>query len=254
MTVEGKELEPELGLVGKVAIVTGGGRGIGKACAMNLARAGSHVVVASRSKIELDETTEVLTELGAKVIAVQCDVTRHDECIRLGEKVMAEFGRIDILINNAGAELSGKLVKSDPATWAGVISVNLVGSFNMCHVIVPHMIAGGGGRIVMIGSGVGHSPRVGQSAYGSSKAGLSYLTQSLAQEVWQDGIDVNEVVPGPVATRMTGEIFNLGEPPLGVPSERVKAPSEVADFVEWLLRQRFGGPTGQVFSLARRPL
>lgn len=239
----------------KVVLVTGAGRGIGRACALSFAQVGADVVLAARTPSELESVAAEVAALGRRALAVPCDVSVYDDCAMLSAAALQALGRVDVLINNAGATLQGKVTECDPGAWASVVHLNVVGVFNVCHVVVPIMKKQGGGQIVMMGSGAGHAPAVGLSAYGASKAGLSYFAKVLSQEVWRHGIDVNEVVPGPVVTRLTQEHLAAGGGGLrSLPSERVKTPQEVGDFVRWLVQRPPGGPTGQVFSLARRPL
>ncbi|SKB08868.1 SDR family NAD(P)-dependent oxidoreductase [Aeromicrobium choanae] len=241
-------------VAGRVAVITGSGRGIGRACALDLARSGANIVLTSRTVAELDEVAAEIEALGSSALVIPGDVADYESCSRMAQTAFDAFGQIDILINNAGAGGPCTVADSDPSVWAGIISLNLIGPFNMTHAVLPHMIKAGSGRIVMIGSGLGHNAVAGLSAYGASKAGLSHLTKILADEVWAHGIDVNEVVPGPVITKLTEGLVAVGEAPDGLPSERVKTPEEVGDLIGWLLRQRVGGPTGQIFSLARRSL
>ncbi len=238
----------------KVAVVTGSGRGIGRACALELAAAGADIVLLSRTSAELETVADEVRALGSKALALPCDVSDYDACDGVVRTAVDAFGRIDVLVNSAGKGAPTPFLESEPAEWADVIAVNLIGPFNIARAVIPHMVDAGGGRIILIGSGLGHSPVAGMSAYGSSKAGMSYLAKTLSEEVWEYGIDVNEVIPGPVATRLTEGLLHEGEAPEGLPSERVKSPAEVAELVGWLTRQRVGGPTGQVFSLARRAL
>lgn len=238
----------------KVAVVTGSGRGIGRACALELAGAGADIVLVSRTTTELESVADEVQALGSRALALPCSISDYEACDGVVRKAVDEFGRIDVLVNSAGSGAPKPVMDSEPTEWADVIAVNLIGSFNMSRAVLPHMVDAGGGRIIMIGSGLGHSPVAGMSAYGSSKAGMSYLMKTLSEEVWEYGIDVNEVIPGPVATRLTEGLVREGEAPEGLPSERVKSPTEVAELVGWLTRQRIGGPTGQIFSLARRAL
>ena len=166
----------------------------------------------------------------------------------------AELGRLDILVNNAGggAAPGHRVVESDPVLWAQTIALNLLGVYYVTHAALPHLIAAGGGKIVNVGSGARVMPFT--EAYAAAKAGLWVFTQGLAMEVWEHDIDVNEVIPGPVMTRLTESMFTTSGPPPFAPSERVKDPEEPAELILWLVRQRRGGPTGQSFSLARRPL
>ncbi|SDE66018.1 SDR family NAD(P)-dependent oxidoreductase [Rhodococcus tukisamuensis] len=241
-------------LTDKVAVVTGAGRGIGRACALQLAGAGANVVLASRTTSELQAVAAEVEALGSKALVVPCDVAEYSACSDVARSAFDTFGRIDVLVNNAGTGAPCPVLEAEPEEWAGVIALNLIGPFNMSRAVLPHMIDSGGGRIIMIGSGLGHSPMGGLTAYGSSKAGMSHFMKALSDEVWEHGIDVNEVIPGPVATKLTEALVTVGEAPEGLPSERVKSPYEVAELVGWLAQQRIGGPTGQIFSLARRAL
>ena len=242
-------------LAGRVALVTGGGRGIGRATALVLAGAGADVAVAARSEGEIAAVADEVRALGRRALAVACDVTCFDACRTAVERAVGELGRLDVLVANAGgAEEHRPVLESDPARWAWTVSVNLVGVYNTCRAALPALVAAGGGKIVTIGSGMGHAPGPGNSAYNAAKAGAWMLTRCLAQEVWEQGIDVNEVVPGPVLTRLTEDRLVVGQPPPFAASERVKEPEEVAELVLWLATRPPGGPTGQSFSLARRPL
>lgn len=242
-------------LKNRVAIVTGAGRGIGRAGALALARSGAHIVLAARSGGEIDAVAAEVAALGVRALPVITDVTVFEECQHLAKAAAEEFGRIDVLVNNAGGgDTSSRLVDSDPRLWADTVTLNLVSVFNVSRAVLPHMIEAGFGRVVNIGSGTGYSAVSGTSAYGAAKAGVAHLTRVLAQEVWRHGIDVNELVPGPVATRLTEADFTPGQTPRLSPSERVKEPEEVAELLLWLLERPTGGPTGQLFSLARRPL
>jgi 3-oxoacyl-[acyl-carrier protein] reductase len=186
---------------------------------------------------------------------VRCDVTSYDDCRSAVEATVAQLGRLDILVNNAGGFAEhAAVVDSDPGRWAATITANLLGVYHCTRAALPVMISAQVGKIINIGSGMGHAVATGNSAYSASKAATWMLTQVVAQEVWPHGIDVNEVVPGPVYTQLTEGIFRPDAPPPYTPSERVKLPEEVAELVLWLALRPKGGPTGQTFSLARRPL
>lgn len=243
-------------LSGRSALVTGGGRGIGRATAVALARHGAKVCVVARSEPELVDAVAEVESMGGVAQAVVADVKDYDDCSRAIRVAREAFSApIDIVVNNAGGGLADcPVIDSDPTEWVSQIEVNLVGVYNMCHAALPGMIDRGGGHIVNVGSGLGYSAGAGLSAYGSAKAAVAHFTRILAQEVWQHGIAVNEVIPGPVATRLTQGIFEIGKPAAMAPSERVKSPEEVAELMLWLVGQKPDGPTAQCFSLARRPL
>lgn len=239
---------------GTVVVLTGASRGIGRAVAKRLAKAGARMVLGARDSDALRSLTTELRGDGHPAVAVPCDVTSPEHNTRLVEAALKEFGQIDVMIANAGIEMSRTLLKADVDEWVDVINTNLVGSFLATKSVLPVMKNQQRGQILFLGSGVGHSPTAGRSAYGASKAAVSHLSQTLAEEVWRYGIAVNEFIPGPVATSMTAGRFREGEQIEALPSERVKSPEEAAAFVETILRLGPQGPTGQVFSLARRPL
>lgn len=240
-------------LDGQVAVVTGGGRGIGRSIALAFAREGADVCLVARTQSQLEAVAAEVEGLSRRALAVTADVTSPGQVERLAEEVRAGFGRVHVLVNNAGGGMERRpVLESDPALWVRDIEVNLISAYLVSRAVLPLMIESGGGRVINIGSGMGHGP--GRGAYTVAKAGLWMLTQSLAEEVWQHGIDVNELIPGPVETELTRGRMAVGDPPPFAPSERVKYPDEVAPLAVWLASQAAGGPTGQSFSLARRPL
>ncbi|MCX7016245.1 MAG: SDR family oxidoreductase [Candidatus Sumerlaeota bacterium] len=241
-------------LAGKIAVVTGGGRGIGRAIAVAFAREGADVAVAARTQEEIDAAAGEIRALGRRALAVQTDVTDRDSVRAMAARVREAFGRLDVLVNNAGGSLEhGTILESDPEKWIGTIHLNVVGVYHVCQALLPLMIESGGGRIINVGSGMGHQARAGGSSYNAAKAALWMVTRCLAMEVWPHGVDVNELVPGPVATRPNVAWSQPGAPPPFADSERVKSADEVAPLAVWLAAQQPGGPTAQSFSLARRP-
>lgn len=242
-------------LAGTVCLVTGGGRGIGRSSALAFARAGAAVAVAARSRDEVDAVVAEIRAAGALALGLVADVTKGGECHDMVAQAVAQLGRLDVLLCNAGGGLTaGSLAAADPDEWAATIALNLTSVFHCAQAAIPVMAAQGAGKILVTGSGAGHSAGPRTSAYSAAKAGVSHLVKCLAQEVWSDGIDVNEIVPGPVATELTKHTFVEGQPAMGSPSERVKGPDEVAELALWLAARPPAGPTGQTFSLARRPI
>ncbi len=238
----------------QVAVVTGGGRGIGKAIAVALGAEGANVCVTARTGEEIDGTVGQLNQLGADAMAVPCDVQVIDQVENMIQRVVDRWGRIDILINNAGGHLDRQLVvDSDPNDWKQVIESNLLGTYYCCRLAIEQM--NGGGKIINVGSGMGHEARPGNSAYNTAKAGVWMFTRCLATEVWQQGIEVNEFIPGPVYTRLTQDRFDpsaQSQHPTFA-SEQVKMPEDCVPILMFLACHPAGGPTGQSFSLARRP-
>lgn len=239
-------------LAGKVAVVTGAGRGIGAAIAEGLARAGAEVVCAARSTGEISATAARIGEAGGRAAAVQADVTEPDQVAALFARASARAGGLDLLFVNAGVILDQRPVEqSDPAAFEVTLRVNLVGAYHCARLAIPHMRARGGGRMVMVGSGMGHSSLHGHAAYSCSKAGLWMLVRILADELRADGIAVNELVPGPVRTAMTG-VPQREDSAVNNPVEWLKRPEDVVPLALFLATHPPPGPTGQSFSLMRR--
>ena len=239
----------------KIAVVTGGGRGIGRAIALAFAREGADLCGVARTSAQVESVSEEVRSLGRRALAIVADVTDPAQVERMAAQVKETFGRVDVLVNNAGGGIERRAVlESDPGLWVKDVTVNLVGAYLVTRALLPLMIGAGGGKILNVGSGMGRQAGAGQSAYRAGKAGLWMLTRCLAEEVWSYGIDVNELIPGPVATSATQGRMQAGGPLPFAPSERVKTPEEVAPLAVHLAAYPPGGPTAQSFSLARRPL
>ncbi|MCG3117018.1 MAG: SDR family oxidoreductase [Candidatus Manganitrophus sp. SA1] len=201
-------------LENQVALITGASRGIGYAVAEAYLREGAKVIICGRDEAQLKKAETDLAPLG-EVMAVHCDVSDLDQVDAMVERVIAHFGRIDILINNAGISMTfGRVGDIDPKRWAYVIAVNLVGTFNCCHAVIPHMMKQGKGKIFNVkGYGADFpSPRV--TAYGATKAAIVAFTRSLAREYKGTGITANIFSPGMVRTDllMSGEATDEGRP------------------------------------------
>lgn len=227
-------------LEGKVALVTGGSRGIGAACCRLLARAGCDVAVNYRKRG--DAATAVVRDVkgeGRRGIAVPADVMNPMQVEAMVSAVVADLGGLDILVNNAGIWVEGSIDAMTDADWARMIGVNLSGAFHLCRAAVPAMRARGGGSIVNVASTAGQRGEARHSHYAASKGGLIAMTKSLAVELAPDGIRVNAVSPGWIRTDMTEEYLtperideSLKEPiPLGRPGE----PEDVAGPVVFLV-------------------
>jgi 3-oxoacyl-[acyl-carrier protein] reductase len=244
--------EQEKKLREKVAIVTGAGRGIGRAIAIAYAQAGAAVCCAARTVAEIERTMKEIMARGGRAIAVQTDVTQLDSVERMFQKTAAQFGGLDILVINAGALHERKhVVDGRPENWRATVEVNLIGAYYCAKTAIPHLRRRGAGKIITVGSGVGHRGRAGNSAYACSKAGLWMLTRVLAQELWQDNISVNELVPGPVKTAMNVDVSAHGGSSLAE-SEWMKTPEDLVPLAMFLATQPDIGPTAQSFSLLRR--
>ena len=234
---------------GSCAIVTGASSGIGRSTALQLAYAGARVAALARRHELLDE----LAGASPEIVPIVCDVSDSRAVERAVAEAVEKFGGLDILVNAAGKGIvRGRIGRVPLNSWVETINTNLLGVYYVSQFSTAALSASGHGRIVNIGSGRRSGPMAGGSAYAVSKAGLWMLTQTMAMEYWERGITVNEVVPGPTLTGMTrsDEQAALGT----FPSERLKDPDEVAEYILEVLSFPVGGPTGQSFSLQRRPL
>ncbi len=246
---------PDTRLAGKVAVVTGGGRGIGRAIALAFADERADLCLVSRTSEQLDAVAAEVQAKGRRAVTIPTDVTEKEQVRQMADRVKEAFGRIDLLVNNAGGGIEkSKVLESDPDLWVKDVTVNLLSAYLVTQALLPLMVDSGGGKIINTGSGMGHSAGAGGSAYHTGKAGMWMFTRCLAAEVWEHGIDVNELIPGPVATHLTAGRMKVGGPPPFAPSERVKAPDDVAPLALFLATQPQGGPTAQSFSLTRRPI
>lgn len=242
-------------LDGRTALITGAGRGIGRAIALGFAREGADVGLLARTESQLREVAQEIEQIGRRAVVQPCDVTDPEAVARSVDAVAEDLGRLDVLVNNAGGGFERKRIGEDnPRNWAGVIELNLTGAYYCARSVLPHMRRTGGGSIINVGSGMGHEARAGNSSYNAAKAGLWMLTRCLALEVWQDNILLNELIPGPVYTELTSGLFQPDSPHPVVESEWVKRPDELVPLALYLATQTGHGPTGQSFSLARRPL
>ncbi len=238
-------------LEGKVALVTGAGRGIGRAIASGFAARGAKVVCAARTDAQIRQPADAIDADGGEAIAIPCDVADPAAVEALYAAAAERYGRLDIVVANAGGNLSRASVEaSDIADWDRTVEVNLLGVYYTCKFAIPGLKARGG-QIIVIGSGVGHRVvDAAHSAYGASKAGAWMLARSLALELREYGICVNELIPGLVQTELTREVERAGESAFG--AEWFKRPEDVVPLALFLATQPPTGPTGQSFSLMRR--
>jgi 3-oxoacyl-[acyl-carrier protein] reductase len=198
-------------LRGKVALVTGGSRGIGRAIARALVAEGAHVAVTGLSGAHLSSARLAIEGAGpGSVETLQADVRVHEEVTRAVNATAARFGGLDVLINNAGVGVFKPVAAMTPAEWSTVIDTNLTGVFNACHAAIPHLKARGGGFIINISSLASRNAFPNAAAYCATKAGLNQFSEALMQEVRYDGIRVSYVMPGSVATEFNNRNENDG--------------------------------------------
>ena len=194
-------------LKGRIALVTGASRGIGRAIALALAEEGADVAVNYvTSEGPAREVAEQIQKMGRKAMLAQADVADYPDTFRMAQEILKQFGHLDILINNAGITSDKTFVKMDHASWRKVLSINLDGVFNCSKVFIDQMIAQNWGRVVNITSVIGQIGNFGQANYAASKAGVAAFTKSLAKEVAAKGVTVNCVAPGFIDTEMVQTI------------------------------------------------
>ena len=247
-------------LDGRVTVITGAGRGIGRAIALAYAREGAKVVLAARSESELQEAVDAVTEMGADAIAVPTDVTSQEDTERLASQAVDQFGRIDVLVNNAGISGPlGPLQGNDITDWVNTVTVNLTGTFLACRAVIPIMLEQSGGKIINLSGAGATNAWSNMSAYCSSKVAVVRLTEVLAQELDGQGITVNALGPGSVHTSMWDKmteqaaeagadfIHQLG---LRVTSGGGASIDECAELAVWLASEDSGALTGRLISAA----
>ena len=236
----------------KVAIITGGGRGIGRAIAIAYAVEGARIVIAARSTEQLDEVAREITEQGTEVLTVPTDLRINADVENLVQKTVDRFGRIDILVNNAGVNPRGLFLDSTDEEWEQGWQINVMGVVRCCRAALPIMQQQGSGNIINVGSGMGQVGHANLSVYCASKAALHGLTQAIAEEVWQDGIIANVLIPGPVRTELSKPAWeNAGT--FRAQSDPWKEPEQVVASALFLAAQPpASGMTGQILSIMRR--
>ena len=238
-------------LTGKVALVTGATRGIGRAIALKFASEGADVAFTYRSQHEAaDSLVKEIEALGRKSRGFSADAADFDSAHEVVAQVHKEFGRIDILVNNAGITKDGLMMRMDEAQWDSVIDTNLKSAFNFIHACTPVMARQRGGSIINMSSVVGLSGNTGQCNYSASKAGLVGLAKSIAKEMGSRGIRANCIAPGFIATDMTGTLPEdvRKEWEKQIPLRRGGRPEDVANVALFLASDMSAYVTGQVIN------
>lgn len=233
----------------KVALITGATRGIGKQIAITLAKEGYHIALNYRKENEdLENTIKEIEENKVTCFAVKGDVSSFEGCEELAKQVIGKFGKIDVLVNNAGITKDMLLMRMKKEDFEQVIDVNLIGTFNVTKNVISHMLKARSGRIINISSVVGVSGNAGQTNYSASKAGMIGFTKSLAKEVASRGILVNAVAPGFIETSMTEVLKDEVKEEIAksIPLKRMGTSEDVANVVKFLASEDSCYVTGQV--------
>ena len=236
----------------KVAFITGGTRGIGKQIALTFAQNGYDIAINYRKENEdLKNTKQEIEQNGVKCLAVQGDVSNFEDTERFVKEIIEEYGKIDVLVNNAGITKDTLLMRMKKEDFEDVIDINLVGTFNVTKNVISYMMKARSGRIINISSVVGVSGNAGQTNYSASKAGIIGFTKSLAKEVASRNILVNAVAPGFIETNMTDVLKDEVKENIAkqIPLNRMGTAQDVANVVKFLASEDSSYITGQVINI-----
>ncbi|NLZ54575.1 MAG: 3-oxoacyl-[acyl-carrier-protein] reductase [Thermoanaerobacteraceae bacterium] len=240
-----------MSLTGKVCLVTGGSRGIGKSICLQLAKDNACVIVNySSDKNKAAQVVREIENIGQKAMMYKADVSSSDQVSKMVDDVISEFGRIDILVNNAGVTRDSLILRMKEQDWDRVIDINLKGIFNTSKACAKYMIKQKQGKIINISSIVGIYGNAGQVNYAASKAGIIGFTKSLAKELGSRGITVNAVAPGFIETDMTTLLLEKNSDIASkIPMKRLGRPQDVADLVTFLASEKADYITGQLIAI-----
>jgi len=234
----------------KIAIVTGAGQGIGRGIAEKLAAEGATVVVTDVNEVTAKETAAAVNGVG-----IHADVTSRESVDAMVAQVHRQFGRIDVLVNNAGWDKATPFVDSDPADWDRVVAINLYGVLHTCHAVLPIMEEQGSGSVVNLASDAGRVGSSGEAVYSAAKGGVIAFTKAIAREVARHGVNANAVCPGPTDTAlfasMGGDNPKLREAlTKAIPFRRLAQPADLANVVAFLASDEASYVTGQTVSVS----
>ncbi len=238
-------------LEGRIALVTGASQGIGRACALELAKAGATVALAARNAAKLTEAVQEIQAAGGQAAAFTLDIASEESIKAEARAVLERFGKVEILVNNAGITRDGLMLRMKRADWDDVLATNLTGTFLLTQALLSPMLKNRWGRIINISSVVGRTGQAGQVNYAASKSGLIGLTRSMAREVASRGITVNAVAPGYIETPMTAVLNEeqrkamMAQIPLGRPG----TDAEIAQCVAFLASDAAAYITGHVLDV-----
>ena len=236
----------------KVALITGATRGIGKEIALELAANGFDIAVNYRNEqAGMEELKKEIEKNNVRCEFVKADVANFEDCESMVKETIEKFGKIDVLVNNAGITKDGLIMRMKKEDFESVIDVNLTGTFNVTRNVIPHMLKQRSGRIINVSSVVGVAGNAGQTNYSASKAGIIGFTKSLAKEVASRNILVNAIAPGFIDTDMTSVLSDAVEEGINaqIPLKRMGTPKEVAKVVKFLSSEDSSYVTGQVINI-----
>ncbi|WP_078547193.1 3-oxoacyl-[acyl-carrier-protein] reductase [Litchfieldia alkalitelluris] len=239
-------------LNGKVALVTGASRGIGRAIALDLASLGAKVAVNySGSEAKANEVVDAIKEMGVEAIAIQCNVADSNAVSEMVKEVISTFGSLDILVNNAGVTRDNLIMRMKEEEWDDVININLKGVFNCTKAVTRQMMKQRSGRIINIASIVGVIGNAGQANYVAAKAGVIGLTKTTAKELASRNITVNAVAPGFITTDMTDKLSDevIEAMQKQIPLTRLGSPEDISSIVSFLASEKSGYITGQTINV-----
>lgn len=232
-----------MNLRGKVAIVTGGGRGIGREIALLFASEGAKITVAARSSDQIANVIKEIIDQGGEVVGACADVANEDEVRKMVDETIEKFGRVDMLVNNAGIIEPGPIASVDSERWRRVIEVNLIGAFYCSKAVTPILIEQGWGRIINMSSRSGKIGRPSLTAYCASKHGILGLTKALAEELAPFNITVNAICPGVVETDMISETIRQQV------GDKIIKPSQIAELALYLAGDSASAITGEAINI-----
>jgi len=242
-----------MSLAGRVAVVTGASRGLGRAIALALAEAGADVALAARAKRDLEDTGALVQRAGRRALVAPTDVASYAEVEALMGRAVRELGRLDIVVNNAGVAKVAPLAEMTPDDWRFMVDANLTGVFNGCRAAAPHLIAQKSGKVINVASVLGQVGLPGYTIYAATKGGVIALTRALGVEWARHGIQVNAIAPGWFATDMTDPAFS--DPKINerltrdIPMRRIGRPEEIGPLAVYLASDASAFMTGQTIFL-----
>ncbi len=239
-------------ITGKIALVTGGASGIGAATCEAFAKAGGHVIIADINVEGGEKVAKSIAESGGKAQFFKLDVTNEDSIKKAAANIEKEHGKLDIFVSAAGWDIIEPFMKNTPDYWEKIMSLNFMGPVRLTRAVIPLLVEGGGGKIVMVSSDAGRVGSYGETVYAGAKGGIIAFTKSLAREMTRSNINVNCICPGPTDTPLFASQPDKLKTALtnAIPLKRVGKPSEVADGVLFFASPRSSFCTGQVLSVS----